>query len=221
MVRLKVKCGKSGASSEASFNSIVVRLKGGMTAQRKIDRWSFNSIVVRLKARFSLPHSEARHRFQFHSGSIKSIESCDYIWARYASFNSIVVRLKGYCGTHYNRMRACFNSIVVRLKDRKPAIVRSPILSFNSIVVRLKVNCRPWSSVWNSCFNSIVVRLKGRLLTIRWSGMRWFQFHSGSIKSPSTRTNPAASGEFQFHSGSIKRRSSPPRASSTRMVSIP
>ena len=54
------------------------------------------------------------------------------------------------------------------------------------------------------CFNSIVVRLKGERCATSRHGRAGFQFHSGSIKSPTDPKVAEAVVKFQFHSGSIK-----------------
>ena len=54
-----------------SFNSIVVRLKGGLGAWSVGRLARFNSIVVRLKGESGQPNAKEQAWFQFHSGSIK------------------------------------------------------------------------------------------------------------------------------------------------------
>ena len=63
----------------------------------------------------------------------------------------------------------------------------SEFMGFNSTMVRLKVFCREYD---------------GHL-------SKEFQFHNGSIKSPSNGSTSAAQDLFQFHNGSIKRSESP------------
>ena len=48
-----------------------------------------------------------------------------------------------------------------------------------------------------------------------------FQFHTGSIKSPSTHDAAAESGVFQFHTGSIKRFAKKFEEGNVVRVSIP
>ena len=121
-------------------------------------------------------------KFQFHSGSIKSVR--------------LHVSLESW---------GCFNSIVVRLKDRNSSSPMCNKRSFNSIVVRLKEILRFEALTKKPRFNSIVVRLKGEDVGAEIIRISEFQFHSGSIKSAQGRVAQRPTVQFQFHSGSIKR----------------
>ena len=92
---IKRRCQQCGAVAERkSFNSIVVRLKGGTTASKGEGAMKgFNSIVVRLKVRLHGRCCLHLGAFQFHSGSIKRTR-LGAGWSRTGGFNSIVVRLK-------------------------------------------------------------------------------------------------------------------------------
>jgi len=104
------------------------------------------------------------------------------------SFNSTLVRLKG--GWLPRRISAAviygFNSTLVRLKAYSPLCVNAFVWScFNSTLVRLKAFVtRPFTSPIFS-FNSTLVRLKVTNFTIEPTTPTEFQFHTGSIKSPS------------------------------------
>ena len=147
-------------TAQVGFNSIVVRLKGGMNRIYGKPAPSFNSIVVRLKAHRSRrwiyrigmfqfhsgsikrrhePHlRKARTEFQFHSGSIKSAthNSVKLSWGKFQFHSGSIKRAKQLrLQTFFLR---CFNSIVVRLKVRTERSTRRAFTGFNSIVVRLK-----------------------------------------------------------------------------------
>ena len=79
-----------------SFNSILVRLKVDNAVLPSQERdIGFNSILVRLKVAELTPEGySVPCGFQFHTGSIKSLEY--YASRRWKiGFNSILVRLKG------------------------------------------------------------------------------------------------------------------------------
>ena len=206
---------------EAGFNSIVVRLKV-VRQSRKWDgsvRFQFHSGSIKSIAR--VVYGDDGVVFQFHSGSIKSKEArVKRITG--ASFNSIVVRLKADC--HWPML------------DRYPmfqfhsgSIKRVSVAfsswrwyrRFNSIVVRLKECLKGVASIYEQSFNSIVVRLKGESHQRHLARWLKFQFHSGSIKSDDICLWPDNDVPFQFHSGSIKSQPDCCCQQNNTVVSIP
>ena len=96
----------------------MVRLKvGWLVVVLDIEFLCFNSIVVRLKVTAMMVHSHEEEKFQFHSGSIKSLSILSDINSKIMCFNSIVVRLKVRLHLYSSIEINCFNSIVVRLKE--------------------------------------------------------------------------------------------------------
>ena len=141
---------------------------------------NFNSIKVRLK-----PHrinaKKQRDIFQFHKGTIKT---------RYP--------------LRYEDILPYFNSIKVRLKL---AYIDMPMRAeayFNSIKVRLKLGLLMLFVFLICYFNSIKVRLKRSRQDDIGTEFSKFQFHKGTIKTPSLSTYWCPSNLFQFHKGTIK-----------------
>ena len=68
------------------------------TLEAGLQQWKsgFNSILVRLKGSVQIPELSPQFRFQFHTGSIKSYVYETPAFTLEFSFNSILVRLKGY-----------------------------------------------------------------------------------------------------------------------------
>ena len=77
----------------SGFNSILVRLKGAGKYRGIAGEVRFNSILVRLKDSVSGSDFTIDSKFQFHTGSIKSVLSSVMLVVM-VSFNSILVRLK-------------------------------------------------------------------------------------------------------------------------------
>ena len=67
-------------------------------------------------------------------------------------------------------LRDSFNSIVVRLKGFVPDFVTAYKIGFNSIVVRLKECAGTGAEIVRAGFNSIVVRLKEILRAVVGAG---------------------------------------------------
>ncbi len=151
----------------------------------------------------------SQHRFQFHTGSIKSGPLQIQPEGPQRSFNSILVRLKarliGLFRFAYDR----FNSILVRLKD---GAIRAPGRSdgwfqFHTGSIKSGSGMRclrgkvPFQFHTGSIkrlhphelpvpvprFNSILVRLKVCAAEAQAASPGWFQFHTGSIKRASRR----------------------------------
>ena len=125
--------------SQNRFNSIVVRLKASGTHVTRPPVPCFNSIVVRLKAGHAGVASSKRHRFQFHSGSIKRMARWRWLGAGIVCFNSIVVRLKAQVtkSPHYVTVAFQFHSGSIKRREQHQRLGNCSA-SFNSIVVRLK-----------------------------------------------------------------------------------
>ncbi len=79
--------------NQACFNSTMVRLKGSLPGKRQRDVGRFNSTMVRLKGVTMRGKENEPSMFQFHNGSIKSIQELRATEGE-ESFNSTMVRLK-------------------------------------------------------------------------------------------------------------------------------
>ena len=164
---------------------------------------NFNSTMVRLKGH-PLPAANGARTFQFHYGTIKSSHAAR-IHGLSFYFNSTMVRLKVHrvCPMRYPKKD--FNSTMVRLKvtcvyhismsrefQFHYGTIKRPRRGckadawryFNSTMVRLKDNFTSHVPIGQPYFNSTMVRLKapvGAGGAVRTA----FQFHYGTIKSPS------------------------------------
>ena len=164
MVRLKVWNISHCFSGELCFNSTVVRLKGRGSKAYPTQTTCFNSTVVRLKAWWRTSIHDYVPEFQFHSGSIKRVES--QLWSE--------------------KPKSCFNSTVVRLKvaRRQATGMLTRQFQFHSGSIKsFKLRC---ATSYSYCFNSTVVRLKALPFVCVDAPNSPFQFHSGSIKSRMT-----------------------------------
>ena len=147
------------------FNSKLVRLKESTSIPQLAKLLSFNSKLVRLKAVYdAITHREMKRlKFQFQTGSIKSVIPKQRTIFMRKSFNSKLVRLKEKASykTRHGKQTS-FNSKLVRLKEgilqETPKFQRRQ--RFNSKLVRLKV------------------KIGWALIPIQYL----FQFQTGSIK---------------------------------------
>ena len=73
-VRLKLDALYNAGGTDANFNSIKVRLKRRVGPHAQVGRRDFNSIKVRLKRSKSSEPDGDIDEFQFHKGTIKTLE---------------------------------------------------------------------------------------------------------------------------------------------------
>ncbi len=107
-----------------SFNSNMVRLKGGSGSTLIACEQSFNSNMVRLKAVCQARNRNRRNVFQFQYGSIK--RNPDFTaHLSHVGFNSNMVRLKVCVVETTRHMLFSFNSNMVRLKESENAVRQS------------------------------------------------------------------------------------------------
>ena len=106
----------------------------------------FNSILVRLKVIDTPVQFNIRITFQFHTGSIKSLD-----------------------GDANRSLVKCFNSILVRLKGEQMRILLTGN-KFQFHTGSIKSVFSLGSKVYRQCFNSILVRLKGAISDSRATG---------------------------------------------------
>ena len=94
---------------------------------------------------------------------------------------------------------------MVRLKEGDVGVSNVVYDGFNSTMVRLKAMLTFSVELSKLCFNSTMVRLKDAGIRALYRDSTKFQFHNGSIKSPSRSRCRILQTRFQFHNGSIKR----------------
>ena len=121
--------------------------------------------------------------FQFHKGTIKTLEFLILLYLLLLNFNSIKVRLKHSFREFVIVRKLNFNSIKVRLKpDAAPIAGESKTFQFHKGTIKTKA----WLGLclWaHGYFNSIKVRLKHEVLSALSSIFNLFQFHKGTIKT--------------------------------------
>ena len=93
LVRLKVPLSILWQHCLFRFNSKLVRLKAIYAINTGTQRYRFNSKLVRLKEMHRSQPSNEKPKFQFQTGSIKSLTH-PRAWRLGRSFNSKLVRLK-------------------------------------------------------------------------------------------------------------------------------
>ena len=148
---------------------------------QKSKRFQFHSGSIK-SLEFFMP-MRRKKRFQFHSGSIKRIHVvARVIHVLVFQFHSGSIKRHGRKQVFARGVKFQFHSGSIK---REMAIMRSDTtcVSFNSIVVRLKAGSPVAYYSIATCFNSIVVRLKGDWCSTYPFRFVMFQFHSGSIKS--------------------------------------
>ena len=139
----------------------------------------FNSIKVRLEHR-GLSCCRVQPRFQFHKGTIRTIEVCNSDKSRY-NFNSIKVRLEPYAYAVFRSYVSFqFHKGTIRTKANFLPVLILPY--FNSIKVRLELLLQVEHQVNHQYFNSIKVRLEPEFQKICQYGFI-FQFHKGTIRT--------------------------------------
>ena len=100
LVRLKGTLACPPVLTVRGFNSKLVRLKVENSHDVNSEHLSFNSKLVRLKvSRNRVSVSRTSSTFQFQTGSIKSYATMRLVYPTLASFNSKLVRLKGFSPT--------------------------------------------------------------------------------------------------------------------------
>ena len=117
IVRLKVTLVINEDDFYNGFNSMIVRLKGGIECLMILNFLRFNSMIVRLKGGGWDDFSGGSRKFQFYDSPIKRIYSYQENKSAIQSFNSMIVRLKddpNFFRFFFNE--ECFNSMIVRLK---------------------------------------------------------------------------------------------------------
>jgi len=190
---------------EQGFNSTLVRFKRvGHDRYARFPSNSFNSTLVRFKLVWKLLSITKVELFQFHSGSIQTLQRV-LLFRKSRRFNSTLVRFKLQGVSNPSSTDPCFNSTLVRFKRYQGSCLRPEInvsipLWFDSNMSSL--NCLPSRRLvsiplWfdsNRRINKMNILLK------------WFQFHSGSIQTTKLLVKSKAFLWFQFHSGSIQTR---------------
>ena len=77
LVRLKAPTVQSARLRKPCFNSTLVRLKAPTVQSARLRKPCFNSTLVRLKESKRRADAAEKARFQFHTGSIKSVADSD------------------------------------------------------------------------------------------------------------------------------------------------
>jgi len=179
-------CYRSWSAQHRSFNSTLVRFKPARLDMIKKESERFNSTLVRFKHVFvdfdlaalnevSIPlwfdsngqfpvTCTVEPEFQFHSGSIQT------------ELGQNVDRRCAWFQFHSGSIQTC---VACRRKG-----------AGKCVSIPLWFDSNDWQAVVGRClarcFNSTLVRFKLMLTLDEWNAINLFQFHSGSIQTPST-----------------------------------
>ena len=119
------------------FNSIKVRLE--------LQPWicscgwerNFNSIKVRLEHVWRVPHAVRLQQFQFHKGTIRTVDEYYSSFAPKFQFHKGTIRTVSIFFSYHGNLY--FNSIKVRLERGLALLMMINYSYFNSIKVRLEL----------------------------------------------------------------------------------